>query len=599
MKVLVIMLLVSICINAQQTDLLINVDNRNAVSLNGNWQIIIDPYENGYYNYRYMPNSNGYFINRKPQNKSELIEYDFDTSPELTVPGDWNSQMAELLFYEGTVWYKKSFNFNRNIRKRVFVYFGAVNYEAIVYLNGVKLGEHVGGFTPFSFEVTDFLKEGDNFLILKVDNKRKREAVPTVNTDWWNYGGITRRVLLIEVPNTFIKDYFIQLERGSLNIVTGWIQLNGLSLEQTVLINIPEGGVAYPVSTNDNGFAKFRFEANPDLWSPDNPYLYDVEMVSETDTLIDRIGFRSLDTDNTEILLNGKQIFLRGISIHEQAPMREGRAFSSADALVLLNWAKELGCNFVRLAHYPHNEFIIREADKMGIMVWSEIPVYWTILWDNTETYKNAVDQLTDMVNRDKNRASVIMWSVANETPRGDDRLNFLTSLINITRELDPTRLVTAATELKIDGNKIIVNDSLCDYLDVLGANLYYGWYVGKPKDTPGLRWYSKFGKPLVISEFGGGAKYGYHGDEDTRWTEEYQAAIYRYHVDMLNKIPFLRGMSPWILTDFRSPRRPLPKIQDFWNRKGLISEKGDKKMAFYVLQSYYLDMVKNSVSKK
>jgi beta-glucuronidase len=182
---------------AQHPSLIQNVSGRKTTSLDGVWRIIIDPYENGYYDYRYKPSENGYFKNAKPQSGSDLIEYDFDTSATLKVPGDWNTQSERLLFYEGTIWYKKSFDYRKTENSRLFVYFGAANYEADVYLNGVKIGRHEGGFTPFNFEVTKLIKEQDNYLIVKVDNKRRRDAVPTLNTDWWNYGGLTRQVSLM------------------------------------------------------------------------------------------------------------------------------------------------------------------------------------------------------------------------------------------------------------------------------------------------------------------------------------------------------------------------------------------------------------------
>ena len=308
----------------------------------------------------------------------------------------------------------------------------------------------------------------------------------------------------------------------------------------------------------------------------------------ESDTIKDNIGFRSIETKGDKILLNGKSIFLHGISIHEEAPFRSGRAYSKEDAVTLLSWAKELGCNYVRLAHYPHNENMVREADKLGLLVWSEIPVYWTILWKNKKTLRNAENQLTEMIRRDKNRASIIIWSMANETPRSDERNVFLETLIDKAKSLDSTRLITAATELDQQGKTMIIDDPLSNYLDVIGINEYIGWYNAKPGDAPKFVWKSKFNKPVIISELGAAALYGYHGDKDTRWTEEYQAYVYQNQIKMLRKIPFLSGMSPWILMDFRSPRRPLPYIQDFWNRKGLISNRGEKKEAFYTLQKFY-----------
>ncbi|MCX6150074.1 MAG: beta-glucuronidase [Ignavibacteriales bacterium] len=576
-----------------ENNLITNIDGRKNISLNGKWNIIIDPYENGYYNYRYQPREDGYFENRKPKDKSELIEYDFDKSEQLNVPGDWNTQMEKLFLYEGTIWYKKSFQYNKQYDKRVFIYFGAVNYDAVVYVNGKKVGEHEGGFTPFNFEITDELASNENFIIVKVDNKRKREGVPTLNTDWWNYGGITRDVKLVEVPVTFIKDYFIQLKKGSLNEVSGWIRIDGLEKEQEINIQIEDAGIKQKIHSDKNGYASFNFITNLKLWSPENPFLYNVKIISAKDTVVDKIGFRSIETKGEDIFLNGKPIFLCGISIHEEAPYRSGRAFSKEDAVTLLSWAKELGCNYVRLAHYPHNENMIREADKMGMMVWAEIPVYWTIMWSDSNTYNNASNQLNEMITRDKNRAAIILWSVANETPKGEARLKFLTGLINEARQIDSTRLITAATETHSEKNTIIIDDPLSNYLDVIGVNEYIGWYWGKPEDAVLMKWKSEFNKPFIISEFGGDALYNNHGYEKTRWTEEYQESIYLSQIKMLKGISFLRGVSPWILMDFRSPRRHLPGIQDFWNRKGLISERGNKKKAFYVLQKYYMEIEK------
>lgn len=575
------------------SNLLINTEGRRVTSLNGKWRIIIDPYENGYYSYRYVPHVNGYFTNQKPKDKSELIEYDFDKSEQLNVPGDWNTQMEKLFLYEGTLWYKKSFEYVKRNNKRVFIYFGSVNYECIVYLNGKKIGEHEGGFTPFNFEITSELADGDNFVILKVDNKRRADAVPTLNTDWWNYGGITRDVLLIETPQTFIRDYFIQLKKGSMNEINGWVKLEGADNKQDVTISMPEAKIEKKFITDENGYAAFSFTGKFNLWSPDNPFMYKVQITSSSDTISDNIGFRSVDTKGGDILLNGKPVFLRGISIHEEAPLRTGRACTREDAVTLLTWAKELGCNYVRLAHYPHNEYMVREAEKMGIMVWGEIPVYWTIQWENKDTYNNALNQLTEMITRDKNRASVVIWSVANETPRGDARLQFLTGLINQARDLDPTRLITAATEVHYDENKMIIDDPLAVHLDVIGVNEYIGWYAGKPEDALTREWRTIYNKPLIISEFGADAAYNNHGDAQTRWTEEYQANLYIRQIAMLKKISFLRGVTPWILMDFRSPRRPLPGIQDFFNRKGLVSDRGERKQAFYVLQSYYNEIRK------
>jgi len=418
--------------------------------------------------------------------------------------------------------------------------------------------------------------------------------VPTLMTDWWNYGGLTRDVKLIETPATFISDYFIQLQKGSRDRVVGWVKLNGAQFSQRIIVRIPEAGVAKAFATDASGTALVDLTADLKLWSPENPKLYDVTIEAETDQVRDQIGFRSIETRGTEILLNGRPIFLRGVSIHEEAPFRGGRAYSREDAQTLLGWAKELGANFVRLAHYPHNEHMVREADRMGIMVWSEIPVYWTILWDNPATLENARNQLSEMIARDKNRAAVVIWSMANETPLGEARLSFLRTLVGFARSLDSTRLISAAMERHYVGATTqVIDDPLGEFLDVLGCNEYVGWYDGLPDKADRLEWRTKYEKPLIMSEFGGDALFGKHGDVLAPWTEEYQENLYRHQLAMLKRIPFLRGTTPWILMDFRSPRRPLPKIQDYWNRKGLISNRGQKKKAFFVLQRYYSDLQK------
>jgi len=600
-KIILFVLMLNIIQTYAQEKLLINSYNRNTTLLDGNWNYIVDPYENGYYNYRYeafdtqkSPSKNAYFLNSKPSSPSDLVEYDFDASETIHVPGDWNTQKENLFYYEGTVWYKKSFNYLKTkSTNRVFVYFGAINYESHVYLNGEKLGTNIGGFTPFNFEITDLLKEKDNFLVVKVDNKRKKEGVPTLNTDWWNYGGITRSVELIETSSNFIQDYFIQLDPTDKNKIKGFVSLNGAEIaNKKIQLSIPQLKINKELSTDENGTIQFEItNKKTNYWSPENPFLYDVVLKTQDEEIKDQIGFRSIKTKDRFILLNDEKIFLKGISIHEESPFRQGRGNTLEDAKQLLEWAKEMGCNFVRLAHYPHNEHMVRLADKMGILVWEENPVYWTIQWENEDTFKNAENQLATVINRDKNRASVIIWSMANETPSSDARNIFLTKLATKTRTLDPTRLISAALEQSsFEGSATVktIHDPFANVVDILSFNQYIGWYEGLPERSKEITWKIDINKPVIISEFGAGAKKGLHGEKTTRWTEEFQEYLYEETLKMIDQIDQLQGISPWILVDFRSPRRPLPEIQDGWNRKGLISDDGQKKKAFFVLQNYY-----------
>ncbi|QBN20399.1 glycoside hydrolase family 2 protein [Flavobacterium nackdongense] len=576
-------------IMAQEVPLVTNVFARNNINLNGKWNYVVDPLENGYYDYRLMPfQTNGFFENKK-FNTAELQEYDLDTSPLMDIPSDWNSKDNRLFFYEGTVWFKKDFVYKKSASTKGILYFGAVNYDAKVYVNGKLVGNHVGGYTPFNFDVTNVLVDGNNFVVVKVDNKRHKDNVPTVNMDWWNYGGITREVVLSQVPITYIEDYLVQLDKTKEGVISGWVKLNSVVAKQTITLSIPELKIKKQVVTDSNGMAYFELKANPVLWTPESPKLYDISISKFDDSITDAIGFRTIKTVGKEIFLNGKKVFLRGISIHEEAPFRQGRAWSKEDAITLLTWAKELGCNYVRLAHYPHNETMVREAEKMGLMVWSEVPVYWTISWTNTDTYNNAERQLHDMIYRDKNRCAVVIWSIANETPHGDDRDIFLSKLAKYARTQDSTRLISMAMEVTKSNNNInTLKDNMSDFVDVISFNSYLGWYRGTNESCKLMQWVIPYNKPVIISEFGGEALQGLHGDKTKRWTEEYQEELYIQNTQMFDRIDGLAGISPWILVDFKSPRRQLPRIQDFFNRKGLISSSGIKKKAFYVMKDWY-----------
>ena len=571
-----------------------NVNAYESLSLNGEWNYIVDVQEEGYYDYRMNPTPWGFFRNAKPQKPEDLIEYDFDKSTTMQIPGDWNTQDERLFFYEGTVWFKKNFSVKADDgfiegRNKALLYFGAANYDCRVWVNGQEAGHHVGGFTPFNYDVTEMLKEGENTVIVKVDDKRHAEDVPTLIFDWWNYGGITRDVKLVKVTPVYIEDYNVQMVSLEGRRLAFSARLSKAEAGHTVTIDIPELKLKKAVTTDADGrvqmFAKFK----PQLWSPENPKLYQVNIsLDNATTITDEIGFRTIETRDKQILLNGQPIFLKGISIHDEKPNGGGRANSTEDAHQLLTWAKELGCNFVRLAHYPHHEYMVREAERMGILVWSEIPVYWTIAWKNPATFANAKQQLTDMISRDHNRANIIIWSIANETPHSAERDDFLGRLAQYARTQDSTRLISMAMEVTGAANYVNrLNDNMNKYVDVVSFNQYIGWYRDV-NDAPKMKWEIPYNKPVIISEFGGGAKSGYHGAKNQRWTEEFQENLYRENIAMIEKIDGLSGTTPWILKDFRSPRRVLPGIQDFYNRKGLVSDKGTKKKAFFVLKQWY-----------
>jgi beta-glucuronidase len=574
---------------SQSTTVLADADHRKTFSLNGDWHYIVDPYDGGLYNFHREIRKDGFFLNGAPETGSEgLIEYDFGKSPTLKVPGDWNSQRDSLFYYEGLLWYEHDFVYQPEGGHKTFLHVGAANYKSIAWVNGQQACSHEGGFTAFDCDVSKSIHAGKNFVVIAVDNTRLTDGVPTLNTDWWNYGGLTRDVALIDVPARYIDDYDVHLNR-SRSAIEGSVHVEGGAPGDKVAVSIPELNRQVSVQLDGQDKAVFELPADGvELWTPEHPKLYKVELSVGEDTLDDNIGFRTIEVRGTDILLNGQSVFLRGISIHAEAPFRGGRANNDQDASTLLGWAKELGCNYVRLAHYPHDERMTREADKLGLMVWSEIPVYWAEHFDDPDVLAKAEQQLSEEIWRDRDKASIILWSIANETPLNDARTAFLEKLVAKVRSLDSTRLVTAALLVRSEGKEKYVDDPVGKFLDVIGMNEYIGWYTQSPQDADVTHWHIEYQKPLIVSEFGGDAKAGLHGDATQRWTEEYQASIFQHQLPMLIKIPQLRGMTPWILMDFRSPMRQLPGVQDGFNRKGLISDQGQKKQAFFVLQNVY-----------
>lgn len=565
---------------------LTNVYGRDYRLLNGRWDAIVDLYDQG--------ERMKVYENRSPEGNTDFYEYSFDGGLRLEVPGDWNSQSPELKYYEGTVWYGRHFDGRRQPGKKQMLHFGAVSYRCNVYLNGEKIASHEGGFTPFTVDVTDKLKDGDNFLVVEANNRRTKDAIPALAFDWWNYGGITRDVMLVTLPDNHVEDYFIQLDRNSPDVINVDVAMSQPVAGVNVSVNIPALKKRLEGVTDATGRFKGTIKAKGlERWAPEAPVLYDVEVKGGDDEVAERIGFRNIATDGTRILINGKPQFMRCISFHEEIPQRMGRAFSKADATMLLNEARELGVNMIRLAHYPQNEYTVRMAEEMGIVLWQEIPIWQGIDFTDDNTRAKAQGMLTEMIDRDKNRCAVGFWGVANETQPSAERNDFLKSLLETGKSIDTTRLYVAAFDLVYfdkDRGLFTMNDDFTDNLDVVAVNKYMGWYHPWPLQPAECVWDVTPDKPLIISEFGGEALYGQSGSRDvvSSWSEDYQARLYDDNLRMMQNIPNLAGVSPWILFDFRSPFRFHPTNQEGWNRKGLVSDRGQRKKAWYIMHDFY-----------
>ena len=619
------------------------IDSRAITSLNGEWSYIVDPMNNG------LPESS--FFGGFPKNKTqktgmELIEYNFETAKKITIPGAWNAEDEKLLFYRGAVWLYKKFLHSQKDNQLTHLYIEGSNFATKVFINGEAVGEFIGGYVPFNFDITGFLQEGENILMIQTDNSLSESSVPTQKTDWWPWGGIVGDVYLVQTPVEYILNAYLQTNPKDHTIAEFKVKTSKFSSGKKIILEIPELDFKQAFETNELGQIEETIQINPMLWSPSNPKLYKVYISSKQEKISDLIGFRSIQTKGQKIYLNNDEINFKGIAMHAEPIGIPGPAFSKKHFQQLLVTAKELNTNFVRAAHYPYTRHLSKLADKMGIMLWEEVPVYWNIDWTNPETYTIAKNQISRLVQRDWNRSSVVVWSVANETPFSPNRMDFLNNLIAEIKLNDETRLTTAALlsgsedqfkllvlALALQGNKsewvnakekiifksileqvnfaedssldfsISIDDPLGESIDLISYNEYFGWYyvtffVDQMQVEEGtlrrlmfeiledIKITSIYNKPIHISEFGAGAKYGTTGNKI--WSEEYQANVYRHQLKMISNNPQIQGITPWILKDFRAMLRPLPGIQDFYNRKGLIDENGNKKEAFTVLQDFY-----------
>ena len=567
--------------------LLVNAYGRGGTDLGGKWHYIIDPFDVGL--------GKGLMMDAVPADKHSFFEYSYTGGKTLMVPGDWNHQDPELRWYEGVLWEARHFAASPSRGKRQILYFAGVSLRCDVFLNGVKVVSHEGAFTPFEADVTELIREGDNFLAVRVDNTRHPDSIPALSFDWWNYGGITRDVFLIEGPEVHVRDYFIRLQKGEKDRIVADVQLSVPDEGLQVGIEIPRLGFMKTLRTDKNGHARGSWKVRGlERWAPLAPMLYEVTLFCGEDRISDKIGFRDVAVDGTAVSVNGTPAFLKCISFHEEIPWESRRACSPEDASVLIDAALELGCNAIRLAHYPQNEHIVRLAEEKGLLIWEEIPLWQGIDFSSRETFRRAATYLEEMVGRDRNRCAIILWSISNETRPSPDRNAFLLDLLEEGRALDASRLFTSAFDgVHYDSDAAafrIEDDPFAASLDVVGINKYMGWYAKWPGDPSSLQWEVLPDKPLVISEFGCEAKAGIFGQADVAWSwsEDYQVSLYRDNLEMFRHIENLAGVSPWILFDFRSPFRQHPVHQDYYNRKGLLSDRGEKKKAWYVMNEFY-----------
>jgi beta-glucuronidase len=559
---------------------LINTAGRDAESLNGKWNFAADWYDTCRRAHWYKE------VTIKSGNPMP-VDWDWEGWERITVPACWNMEKPELLYFEGTGVYTRTFRYiPKTAGERLILRFEGAAYNTCVFVNGGFAGSHDGASTPFNVDITELVKT-DNRIVVTVDARRSPLRIPMDNTDWFLYGGVYRDVLLYRLPQEYIKDWFVRLAPDG--GIDADVYIAGAA-GGAVRVEIPELGVKAEAPVQ-NGKAAFHIAAKPERWSPQNPKLYDVIISlsanggAARDKTQDRIGFREIAVRGTDIFLNGEKIFLKGICVHEDH-FSLGKTTSEDIIRQTIRDLKAMNGYYLRLAHYPPDARFAKIADEEGVLLWEEIPVYWAVAFDNSATYADAENQLAELVLRDRNRASVIIWSVGNENADTDSRLAFMSGLVKKARELDPTRLVSAAC--LINHIDLKIEDRLAEVLDVIGINEYYGWYDPDFSKLPKILANSAPGKPVVITEFGGDARSGQRGTADDLWTEDKQRDLYERQTAVLRQCPYIAGTTPWILYDFRCPRR-LNRYQEGFNRKGLIdANRTTRKPAFEVMRRFY-----------
>ncbi len=551
-------------------DTLFDPAGRGGTSLDGTWTMTLDPFDEGL-RQRWFE-----LDDTPPERWTVPRDYDIGGGDRVPVPSCWNLLKPEWKYYEGAVWYARDFDHaGAKPGRRFILHFGAANYAARVFLNGQFLGAHRGGSTPFSLDATNALRPGANRLMVHVESRRRDDRVPMSHFDWFNYGGLHRGVALFDLPERHIRRFRIAWRDGVIRVEA---DCGGNSPR----LRIPELGIDAILKDGRGAVA-----VTPELWSPERPKLYDVELSLGDDTCRERAGFREIRVDGTRILLNGAPIRLKGACVHED-DIVSGRCSDDADIARRLAHIKELGGNFLRLSHYPHDPRVARMADEAGVLLWAEIPVYWAIDFANPETYADAENQLRELIARDINRASVILWGVGNENADTDSRLSFMSRLAATAKRDDPTRLVSAAC--LVNRREFRIEDRLADALDVIGLNEYFGWYEPDIRDLSRLLANSAPGKPVIVSETGADAVAGLRANDGRLFTEDKQARFYADQIATLRRCDYIQGLAAWLLYDFRSERRQT-RFQRGWNRKGLIAEdKATKKLAFNALRDAWRD---------
>ena len=540
----------------------------------------------------------------------------FSGGRPIAVPASWNDQFEDLRDFLGPSWYQTRFDlpFGFDPKRRLRLRIGSVNYLAEVWLNGEPLGTHEGGHLPFEFDVSGKLRREGNLLVVRVDGELAPDRVPPggaspnlpeitwdqqyppASFDFFPFAGIHRPVMLYSTPSEAIADLTV---RTTVNGAEGrvWVKLDttaGTSGTARFLLQGHGGDVRAEAPVSGAGVETELRVPGAALWGPGAPNLYrlTVELVRSgevTDRYSLPVGIRTVEVRGDALLLNGKPIYLKGFGRHEDFPV-VGRGLAPAVVVkdyALMQW---VGANSFRTTHYPYSEQMMDLADRLGFLVIDETPAVGLFFAEpGLERRLNLCRQYTrEIVARDKNRPSVIMWSVANEprSKRAPAKPSFR-ALYDLAKSLDQTRPVTLVSDLWVEEESF-------EFLDVVCVNRYMGWYRNPGQLPAGVatlsndldQLHAKFGKPVIVSEFGADAVAGHHAQPPEMFSEEYQAETIKRHHDLFHTKPYMVGEHVWNLCDFKTGQGT--RRVGALNLKGVFTRDRRPKMAAHLLKELW-----------
>jgi beta-glucuronidase len=542
----------------------------------------------------------------------------------MAVPGSWNEQYEDLFNYLGLGWYVKRTWVPASWRgQRIFLRVGSACYFATVYVNGVAVGSHEGGHLPFAFDISEHVKWGEeNVVAISVENHLKPTRVPAGNMntalgpfasfprttyDFFPFAGLHRPVVLYAVPQTHIDDVTVRTEiRGGDGVVTVQVRMNAASDGVATLSMAGAGQPLRAEVSLSGGVGEGQIVVpNARLWSDVDPYLHELTIEANGDRYSLKVGIRTIAVDGGRILLNGRPVQMNGYGRHEDF-IASGKGLN-LPLLVkdyqLMRWT---GANAYRTSHYPYSDEEMQLADREGFLIIDEIPAV-SLQFESEENaaerMRMCIQQLDELVARDKNYACVVMWCVANEPMPASLRLEsrgaatedptaargkkFLDALLAHTRSLDATRLVTLVTVM---GGP----EDWMEHCDVICMNRYWGWYVmggelGRAAAALEAELdavWAKWQKPVIMTEFGADTMAGMHGHPAVMWTEEYQAEYMRMHLSIAARKEYVAGMQVWNFADFAAVQS-IMRVGGL-NMKGVFTRTRTPKMAAHVLREFW-----------